>query len=357
MAYTDIDDPSAYFQTALYTGDNANTKAVTFDGNSNMQPDLWWGKTRSTARNHNLIDSIRGVTKTLQSDVTSAELSSDSSGFLASFNSNGFTTQKGSYDNGNVNISDRTYVNWCWAAGTAFTNDASSTSVGSIDSAGSVNTDAGFSIISYTGTGSNGTIAHGLGAKPDMILIKNRSNGQQWSSYWSPLGATKYMRFATTNAVATASNRFANTEPTTSVFTVSTDGEVNEDGLDLIAYCFTNIQGYSKVGSYAANENTDGTFIYLGFKPAWIMLKQSNLARDWHMFDNKRSSFNAVSKYLRPNEAGAEDSGEEYVDFLSNGFKIKNTGNRFNDADGTYIYMAFAEQPFVTSTGVPATAR
>jgi len=352
MAYTDIDDPSVYFNTKIFTGDNSANNAVTGVG---FQPDWIWFKNRNAANDHAIVDSVRGR-KALSSNNTSEELTLNANKDFESFDSDGFTVDVVEQLN-SFNKSGDSLVSWNWKAGTSFTNDASSTSVGSIDSAGSVNTDAGFSIISYTGTGSNGTIAHGLGAKPDMILIKNRSNGQQWSSYWSPLGATKYMRFATTNAVATASNRFANTEPTTSVFTVSTDGEVNQDGLDLIAYCFTNIQGYSKVGSYAANENTDGTFIYLGFKPAWIMLKQSNLARDWHMFDNKRSSFNAVSKYLRPNEAGAEDSGEEYVDFLSNGFKIKNTGNRFNDADGTYIFMAFAEQPFVTSTGIPATAR
>jgi len=346
MAYTEIDNPTDYFNTVLYTG-NSGTQAIAVG----FQSDWVWCKPRGNTGSHFVTDSVRGGTKVIFSNTPAAEITRSNN--ITGFTSTGYTLGA----DGTSNYNGDATVSWNWKAGTSFTNDASSTSVGSIDSAGSVNTDAGFSIISYTGTGSNGTIAHGLGAKPDMILIKNRSNGQQWSSYWSPLGATKYMRFATTNAVATASNRFANTEPTTSVFTVSTDGEVNEDGLDLIAYCFTNIQGYSKVGSYAANENTDGTFIYLGFKPAWIMLKQSNLARDWHMFDNKRSSFNAVSKYLRPNEAGAEDSGEEYVDFLSNGFKIKNTGNRFNDADGTYIYMAFAEQPFVTSTGVPATAR
>jgi len=352
MAYTDIDKPTDNFRIKLYAGNAGANRAITWDEtNTNMQPDMLWFKSRTDGQSHCLFDSIRGAVLRLIPNSAGTEGTENTN--LDSFDTNGFQVDAEAIVNG----SSRNYVTWGWKAGTSFTNDASSTSVGSIDSAGSVNTDAGFSIISYTGTGSNGTIAHGLGAKPDMILIKNRSNGQQWSSYWSPLGATKYMRFATTNAVATASNRFANTEPTTSVFTVSTDGEVNQDGLDLIAYCFTNIQGYSKVGSYAANENTDGTFIYLGFKPAWIMLKQSNLARDWHMFDNKRSSFNAVSKYLRPNQSGSEDSGEEYVDFLSNGFKIKNTGNRFNDAGGTYIYMAFAEQPFVTSTGVPATAR
>ena len=356
MAYTDIDDPSAYFQTVLYTGDNANTKAITFDGNSDLDLSsggLWWGKTRSTARNHQWIDSIRGVTKTLQSNVTNAELSSDSSGFLASFNSNGFTTQKGSYDNGNVNMSGRTYVNWCWKAGTSFTNDASGTGIGSIDSAGSVSTDAGFSIITYTGTGSNGTIAHGLGVKPNIIINKTRdTTAQMWSFYHSSLGATKHLGLDRNNAEDTGSAYYQNTEPTSTVFSVGSESATNHNGAAMIAYCFAEKQGYSKFGSFVSNNTTNNAFTYCGFKPALVLLKSTTSTNDWMIFDNKRDPFNVTQHKLYPNGSDAEATTENDLDFLSNGFKL-----RAAHGANTFIFMAFAENPFTTSTGVPATAR
>ena len=341
-----IDKPSDYFNTKLYTGNGNAGNAQTGVG---FQPDLVWYKSRGTADSGGLQDSVRGATKNLYPNYSDAENTIDG---VSSFNSDGFTV--GADNSANKNAT--AIVAWNWKAGTSFTNDASSTGIGTIDSAGSVNTDAGFSIISYTGTGSNGTIAHGLGAKPDMILIKNRSNGQQWSSYWSPLGATKYMRFATTNAVATASNRFANTEPTTSVFTVSTDGEVNENGLNLIAYCFTNIQGYSKVGSYVGNGNADGTFVYTGFKPAWVMCKITNTTDDWYIFNNKMPGYNLINESLRANTNDAQNSTGQ-IDFTSNGFKTRTSNYAVNGGSQSYIYMAFAENPFVASNFNPATAR
>jgi hypothetical protein len=331
MAYTTIDDPSAYFQTKLYTG-TGSSLALTNDGNSDLQPDWVWIKERNGATNHMLTDSVRGATKTLHSQNTDTE-STDAQA-LKSFNSDGFTVGT----DGDVNTSSDTYVAWNWKK----------------------TADAGFDIVSYTGNGSARTISHSLSAVPGWIIVKNRDEGESWTIYHhknTSAPATDYLALNDTHATTDSNTRWNDTAPTSSVFTVGTSDVVNKNTIKYIAYLFAEKQGYSKFGSYAANESVDGTFVYTGFKPAFVILKQSNLARDWHMFDNKRSTFNAVGRYLRPNVSGAEDSGEDYLDLLSNGFKLKNTGNRFNDADGTYIFMAFAENPFVTSTGIPATAR
>ena len=331
MAYTTIDDPSAYFQTKLYTG-TGSSLALTNDGNSDLQPDWVWIKERNGATNQMLTDSVRGATKTLHSQNTDTE-STDAQA-LKSFNSDGFTVGT----DGDVNTSSDTYVAWNWKK----------------------TADAGFDIVSYTGNGSARTISHSLSAVPGWIIVKNRDEGESWPIYHhknTSAPATDYLALNDTHATTDSNTRWNDTAPTSSVFTVGTSDVVNKNTIKYIAYLFAEKQGYSKFGSYAANESVDGTFVYTGFKPAFVILKQSNLARDWHMFDNKRSTFNAVGRYLRPNVSGAEDSGEDYLDLLSNGFKIKNTGNRFNDAGGTYIYMAFAENPFVTSTGIPTPAR
>ena len=347
MAYTTIDKPTDYFETVTYAGGTTDISSLDF------QPDWVWGKKRDGAENHGIFDSVRGATKTINSNTTAAE--STRSGSLTSFDNDGFTM--GGSD-GIISNSGSTYVAWCWRAGTSFTNDASSTGVGSIDSTGSFNNDAGFSIVSYTGTGSAGTIKHGLNSTPSWILVKNRIDGSiYWYNYLKVLGNNTELYLNGQDAAPNSTGAWNTTSPTSSVFSVGSHGGTNASGEATIAYCFAEKQGYSKFGSYAANESVDGTFVYTGFKPAFVILKQSNLARDWHMFDNKRSTFNAVGRYLRPNVSGAEDSGEDYLDLLSNGFKLKNTGNRFNDADGTYIFMAFAESPFVTSTGIPTTAR
>ena len=351
MAYTDIDKPTDYFETKLYTGNGGTLNVTGLD----FAPNWVWIKSRSSSRVHCLFDTVRGATKRLQTNEADAEYTTSNS--LTGFNSDGFSL--GSYNQSNEGSAN--FVSWNWKAGTSFSNSAGANGA-SIASTGSVNTTAGFSIIRWTGSGSNSTVAHGLGAKPDVIIIKNLSNGQQWSSYWSALGATKYMRFNTSNAVATASNRFANTEPTTSVFTVSTDGEVNQNGLNLLAYCFAEKQGYSKFGSYIGNGNADGTFVYTGFKPAFVIRKVTSASSDWIMQDNKRSESggsNQIRNYLFPNSSQAEVSNQNYfnIDFLSNGFKMRSTDGGANGSGSNYIYMAFAEESFVSSTGVPATAR
>jgi len=346
MAYTDIDDPSAYFQTTLYTG-NGGTLAVTNGGNSDLQPDWLWLKKRSASVNHFLFDSIRGASKEINSNNTEAEASP--SNYLASFNSDGFSIGSDSDINGN----NDTLVAWQWKAGTAFSNDASSTSVGSIDSVGSVNTDAGFSIVSFTGGGANATIKHGLTSKPSMIIVKARGQASTWSVYHASLGATKFLRLEGNNAVGTEAGWWNNTEPTSSVFSIGTNHYANTQ----IAYCFSEKQGYSKFGSYIGNGNADGTFVYLGFKPAWLLVK-STATNDWILHDTKRSPHNVSNVTLFPNGSDADVTNTIYnQDILSNGFKARTTHARLNGSGVSYIYMAFAEQPFVTSTGVPATAR
>jgi len=348
MAYTTIDKPSDYFNTKLYTG-TGSSNAITGVG---FQPDWVWIKSRSDALSHATFDSVRGVTKVLVMNADTAEYTNTDT--LTAFGTDGFTVGS----NTGVNTDTKTRVAWNWKAGTSFTNDASSTSIGSIDSAGSVSDVSGFSIVSYTGTGSNGTIKHGLSTAPDLFIIRRLDDDNDWRVGSSALtNFVKHINLNTTAAEDNLAAAFNSTGPTTSVFSVGTSISVNASGGTYIAYCFSSIKGYSKIGSYAANENVNGTFVYTGFKPAFVIQKQINLARDWHMFDNKRSTSNAVGKYLSPNDAGAEDSGEDYLDLLSNGFKIKNTGANFNDASGTYIFVAFAENPFVTSTGVPGTAR
>jgi len=362
MAYTDIDDPSVYFQTALYTG-NGGTLAVTNDGNSDMQPDWVWAKSRTQGNSHVFFDVVRTFAgdKEIQSNNTGAEGASDSAGYgyISAVGSDGFTAQAGSTAGDYTNVSSQNYVAWQWKAGTSFTNDASSTSIGTIDSAGSVNTDAGFSIISYTGTGSAATIAHGLGVIPKFYLIKNRTNARNWQSYHEPLGNQAYLRLNTTAAAATGAAIWNNTSPTSSVFSIGTSdfNAVNADGDNYIAYCFAEKQGYSKFGSYTGNGNADGTFVYTGFKPAWVMIKNTTTAgKHWVIHDNKRNTFNPTNK-----ELVAQGSGEEVddtrFDFLSNGLKIRDSASYVNTSGDIYIYIAFAENPFVTSTGVPATAR
>ena len=357
MAYTTIDDPSAHFQTKIYTGNGSSNHAITFDGNSNLQPDLIWNKSRSISDSHALFDSTRGINKIIYSNVDNAE-STDGNGNLESFDSNGITV------GGNqeyANKSGSSQVTWAWKAngGTTTTNDASATSVGSLDSVYQANTTAGFSIVTYTGAGGNQTIAHGLGAVPSVMIIKRRDSAGDWTSYHSVLGDEKYMRLNSSNAMGDQATYFNDTTPTSTVFTVGSAGDVNTSSGTHVAYCFTEIQGYSKFGSYTGNGNADGPFVYTGFKPAWLMVKNTaDSSRHWQLMDNKRSTTNVIDDYLQANATGAqaEGSSQHKFDFLSNGFKLRTSDNDWNGSN-TYIYMAFAEHPFVSSEGVPCTAR
>jgi len=347
--YTTIDNPELYFQIVLFSG-NSSTQSITLGGEEDMQPDLVWIKARSDAGEHTLYDSVRGATKRLDSADNGAE--DTVAGGVTAFNSDGFSVGSGGNEN-----SATTIVGWCWKAGTAFSNDASATSVGSIDSAGTINTTAGISIIEYSGTGSQGTIAHGLSAKPKALWFKRLDTTGNWVNYHQSIGATKYLRFDTDSAQITASDEFNDTEPTTSVFTVDTDGAVNASGTDNhIVYCFAEKQGFSKAGSYIATGNTNGTFIYTGFRPAFVMTKLSSTSGGgWEIVDNKRDGYNGENNRLYPHVSDAEGSGNDY-DLLSNGFKVRQSGGS-QQSGRTNIYIAFAEQPFVNSNGVPCNAR
>ena len=280
MAYTDIDDPSAYFQNLLWTGNNTDGTALTFDGNSDMQPDFVWVKHRNGTGYHGLFDSVRGVTKRLHTNTTGAEGTVAES--LQSFNSNGFTVG----NNSEINGSSKNYVSWQWKAGTSFTNDASSTSVGSIDSTGSVNTDAGFSIIKWTGNDANATVAHGLGAVPGMFIVKNLSNATTgWYVYHQSLGNTKHI-LLDTDADLVDDINWNDTSPTSTVINLGGQTGSNGPSNSMLVYCFAEKKGYSKFSSYTGNANANGTFVYTGFKPAMVICKKSNASgTNWGIID------------------------------------------------------------------------
>ena len=344
MAYTDIDDPTQNFNTVLWTG-NASTQSITGVG---FQPDWIWYKARSRVASHGLFDSIRGTTKQLYSDNTNAEATYSG---VTSFDSDGFSL--GSDAGGND--SSETYVAWNWLAG----GTASSNTDGAITSSVSANTTAGFSIVSYTGTDVAGdTVGHGLGAVPKWILVKRLvGSGYDWVVYHANDTAGLYLNSTGVNNDSSANSIWFNgTAPTSSVFSIGTDGRIG-DATSYIAYCFAEKKGYSKFGSYTGNGSTDGTYIHLGFKPAWVMLRRTDTTQDWYMLDNKRDTINPMDIYLRANENGAEPSAFTFFDFLSNGFKCRNSTSAVNASGGTYIYMAFAESPFTNSNGVPNNAR
>mgnify|MGYP003624682096 CR=1 FL=1 len=345
-----IDKPSDYFNTKLFTG-NGGTNAITGVG---FQPDWIWFKNRTSAQSHAIVDSVRGR-KGLQSNATDAEYTLASGKDFGTFDSDGFTVLTPQQLN-SFNYNTGSIVSWNWKAGTSFTNDASSTGIGSIDSAGSFNNDSGFSIVSYTGTGSAGTIKHGLNSVPSMIIIKVLTNtANDWCVYHQATGNNKSTFLNESNAVS--SNAFMNnTTPTSSVFSVDGSNYSSGSSRNYIAYCFAEKQGYSKFGSYTGNGNADGTFVYTGFKPAFVLVKRTDSANDWCLYDNKRDTYNVVQDKLQPNQSSAE-SDDTSMDFVSNGFKFRETGGNFNASGGTYIYMAFAENPFVASNFNAATAR
>ena len=374
MAYTTIDDGSAYFQTALWSGDNATTQDITNDGNSDLQPDWVWVKCRNTGGNgfdHVVFDTSRGVDNNVDKSLSPSQ--SDSEGLgdnvtttaqlggVSAMLTDGFTVREGSIDNDAryVNESSRTYVGWQWKAngGTRTTNTES----GNNPAGGyQANTTAGFSIVDYTGTGANGTMAHGLGAVPTCMIVKNRDQTDSWQVYHVDLGNDKSLFLDNSDSVYTLNDIWNQTTPTSSVFTIGTSHRTNADAEKYIAYCFTPIQGYSKFSSYTGNGNANGPFVYTGFKPAWLMIKNaSDGSRDWIIITSEVQGYNPNDDFLRANTDGAEvsnDSGAR-IDFLSNGFKIRGNNSTINDNSDTHIYIAFAEHPFVSSKGVPVTAK
>ena len=347
MAYTTINKSGDYFNTKLYSG-TGSSQAVSGVG---FQPDWIWFKSRTSAENHNLFDAIRGSNKIIQSSTSNAEATSTA--LLTSFDSDGFTVNT----DGGVNGSGQTYASWNWLANGA----GSANTDGSINSTVSVNTTAGFSIVSYTGNATAGaTIGHGLGSAPSMIIAKRRSAVENWAVYHKSMGASKYINLDTTTAEQSSTSRWNGTEPTSSVFSVNTHASVNGSGDTYIAYCFAEKTGYSKFGSYTGNGNADGTFVYTGFKPAFVLTKSTSNAVNWQMQDNKTAPHNLMVNKLFANTSASQDTGSENtVDFLSNGFKPRGTGSSENiNGNGySYIYMAFAEAPLVGTNNVPCSAR
>jgi len=354
MAYTNIDDPSAYFQAETYTGNSTSPRTVTLSGNSDMQPDLTWIKTRSGPYYHYLFDSSRYSGSSYYRLVPSENFTehTDTISKLTAFNTDGFTLE-GSGSMANVNWSTQNYVAWNWKANGGTT---SSNTDGNITSTVQSNQNAGFSIVTYTGTGSAATVGHGLGVTPDMIIFKNRSGSNVWATYHQGLGNNLKLELNGTGA-QDADGAFMNgTLPTSSVFSVGASANTNTGSSNYVAYCFAEKQGYSKFGKYVGNGRTDGTFVYTGFKPAFVMMKNYSVGASWHMVDNKRLDYNPTTKVLYANLNNAEGTSDR-VDLLSNGFKLRTTNTEVNGSGYNIIYMAFAENPFVTSTSIPTTAR
>ena len=321
MAYTDIDKPSDYFNTKLYTGTGSEL-AITGVG---FQPDWVWTKSRSNTLNHNVYDSVRGVNKGLKPNTTDSEFNDAQS--LKSFNSDGFTVGTDSH----INTSSATFASWNWKE--------SATS--------------GFDIVQFESNGSGiATVSHNLNAVPKFIITKNIDVSDSWQCYHNSLGNTGFITLNTTSASGTTSTFWNSTTPTSSNFQVSKTNLVSGT---IICYVFAEKKGFSKFGSYTGNGNADGTFVYTGFKPAFVIYKRYDSGTySWVLVDNKRNTFNAVDKYVHPDLSAAEGT-VTLMDFLSNGFKMRVNDTTSNQ--GSIIYMAFAKNPFTTSTGVPATAR
>ena len=347
MAYTTINKSTDYFNTKLYTG-NGGTNAITGVG---FEPDMTWLKKRNGTANHHLVDAVRGVGYYLYPNLGNAQ-GGNGAALLTSFNSDGFTLDAGA----DSNASGATGVGWSWKAGNLANGQGSANTDGSLSSSVSANQTSGFSIVTYNGRDATDTIGHGLGAEPSVILFKCRSNtGSDWYSYWKPLGNNSTIRLNNTGGTSSPTGLWNTTSPTSSVFTVISSDVINRVGRTFVAYCFAEKTGYSKFGSYVGNGNADGTFVYTGFKPAFVMFKGNNTS-DWQLWDNKRDTFNPVEKAIHPNANGGASTDQD-IDFLSNGFKIRSNQAHLNGSGVEFIYMAFAEAPLVGTNGVTAKAR
>ena len=341
-AYTTIDNPEAYFQVKAYTG-SEGTDTISLDSDV-MQPDMVWIKDRGTTAAHTIQDAVRGwnAANKISSNHTSGEDDSEGAtwgnyGYVSAVASSSFTVVEGANTPSQVNDGGGdTYIAWCWKESAT----------------------AGFDIVGFTGTGSAKTESHSLSAVPKMIIAKNRVDTSNWSVYHVDNGNTHNLRLNDTSAKEDDSSIWNDTTPTSSVFTVGTDNNVNGSSNAIIAYLFAEKQGFSKFGSYTGNSNADGTFVHTGFRPAFIMVKATNTTENWNIFDNKRSnSFNAIDGRIIPNSSAAEETNVTPCDFVSNGVKFRYSDGAWNNSSNTYIYMAFAEAPFVNSNGVPCNAR
>jgi len=352
MAYTTIDDPSVYFQSYAFSK-SSGTGSATFDGNSDLQPDFLWVKSRTNADSHELWDSTRGVSSTLFADVNEAADPSDNR--LVSFNTDGFTWGNA----GNLNAAGN-FVSWAWKANAGST---SSNTSGTLTSTIQSDTTAGFCIATYTGNGTTGaTYGHNLGVAPDIMFTKNlTSNNTNWSvdgSIGDMVYGTNKLILDTNAALGADTNNVTGASST--LITVGNGANCNQNTSSHVAYLFAEKQGFSKFGKYTGNGNANGTFVYTGFKPSFVMFKQTSAANNWVMIDSARDTYNAADATVYADLGNAEEnpaSSVTGVDLLSNGFKFRDSKSFWNTSGGTYMYMAFARNPFVTSTGIPTTAR
>ena len=352
MAYTAIDDPEAYFQTKLYTGDASTTQAQTLDGTTDMQPDMVWIKQRNGTNNHMLADAVRGANNKITPNENYANDTGTTS--LKAFNSDGFSVGSNTEAGGSS-----TYVAWCWKAnGSGATNEAGS--INTIKT--SANTTSGFSISTFTGTGANATIGHGIGIAPHWVIVKKTSGTQSWSVFHignTSAPETENLYLNTTAATSDSDVYWQDTLPSTTLITLGSDDDVNASSATYISYAFAPVQGFSKFGSYTGNGSSSGSYIHLGFRAAMVIVKRTDSTGGWYMYDNKRAGYNGSSEYVQADTSSAGDTnlGNFGFDILSNGFKLIGTYATVNASGGTYVYMAFAEQPFVNSNGVPNNAR
>ena len=343
-----IDKPTDYFNTVLYTG-NGSTQSITGVG---FQPDMVWVKKRNNADNHALHDVIRGTTKYISSDNNAAEATW--AGGLTSFDSDGYSLGVSNFMNQNTH----TFVSWNWKANGA----GSSNSDGTITATVSANTTSGFSIVKYTGNATNSTVGHGLGVKPQVVIVKNLDSSGGSAEHWRvqhhKVSASKVL-YLNQSVVEDTNGDFQSTYPTNSVFSISSADGCNKNGEENIAYCFAEKKGFSHFGSYTGNGNVDGPFVYTGFSPAYVWIKSKTYAGNWLCLDNKREIKNIGSGTpINLNESNAEDTNANYaIDFLSNGFKLRNNNGNIQNNDETMVYMAFAKHPIVGSNNIPATAR
>jgi hypothetical protein len=320
----------------LYTGTGA-TQSITNSGS--MQPDFVWGKVRSTTEDNILYDSLRGAGYILSSNTTAAEI--NNVGFnLTSFNSNGFSLASGNQ----INQSGQTNVAWQWKAnGAAVTNTA-----GTISSQVSANTTSGFSVVTYTGTGSVATVGHGLGVAPSMVIVKQRNTAQSWCVWHTSIGSANVLFLNSTSASTSYPTLFNSMSTLNStVFSIGTDIGTNQNTGTYVAYCFAQIAGYSAFGSYTGNGSADGPFVFTGFRPRFVMIKKTDTTSDWWIWDTSRNTYNQMNTVLYPNLSSAEVADPVFnFDVLSNGFKNRSSNATVNGSGATYIYAAFAENPF-----------
>ena len=334
--YTQIDNPELYFQVKIWSGNATDDTSITLDGDENMQPDFIWTKRRNASTNHDLWDAVRGALKQIASNNNEAQATISSS--VKSFDSDGFTVGT----NTNLNASGGTYVAWCWKESAT----------------------AGFDILTFEGNGTDDTdISHNLSAVPHWIICRNFDAAKDWCVYHhknTSAPETDLLVLNTTAATTDTDDRWSDEAPTSSVFTVGDSSQLNASSNTSLAYLWSEKQGFSKFGSYIGNGNADSTFVYLGFRPAWVMIKRTTGSTyNWMIFDNKRNTFNVIDDRLRANTSDAEQTGSSthILDFVSNGFKIRSSNSAIGGGADPYIFMAFAEAPFVNSKGVPANAR